>query len=141
MVEMMRDARESKGRDRFACSVAVWTLLQELGQAFGWQPRGTTYLAPATLPISVLAKRNYQPGDALDHKRLDADDAVSWARALETARQSPQFTTLIMERWARHVQHGPVQIQTLCSLILEFTEFAYGGEFTFTESSATDEAD
>jgi hypothetical protein len=134
MIEMTRDAQEPRGRDRFSCSTAVWLLLQDLGQAFGWQPSGTTYLPPASLRISVPARRNYQPGDALDHKRLDAEDAVSWARALDLARQSSQFDTFLIERWAHHEPHSDVTIQTLCSLVFEFTEFAYGGEFTFAES-------
>lgn len=137
LVEMVRNAAEPHGRDHFACPPAVWDLLQELGQAFGWQPRGTTYaVRPNRKDVMDPARHDYRPGDALDRKRLDEEDAVAWARALQSAKESAQFDTLLAHHWARHAPAVEAQIPVVRSLIFEFTEFAYGGEFTFASSAA-----
>ncbi len=135
LVEMVRNAAEPHGRDHFACPPGVWDLLQELGQTFGWQPKGTTYaVRPNHKDVMDPARHDYRPGDALDRKRLDEDDAVAWARALQTAKESVQFDALLAHHLARHTAVVESQIPVVKSLIFEFTEFAYGGEFTFASS-------
>ena len=47
IVEMFREAAAPNGRNRFSCPMQTWEFLRELGQAFGWQPKGTTYVLPA----------------------------------------------------------------------------------------------
>ncbi len=131
---MVRNSPEANGRDRFSCSMQVWELLQELGLAFGWLQHGTTYVAPPSLKVDAPARHNYQPGDALDYKRLDSEDAMAWASALDRAKQSPNFAAMIKEYWMRRVPDGTRSTPALYSLILEFTEYAYGGEFVFANA-------
>lgn len=141
VVEMVRNTAVPKGRDRFSCSLGVWTFLQDLGQAFGWQPSGTTYIAPANRKAAVTARHNYQPGDALDYKRVDSEDAMAWARALEAARQSLLLDSMIAARWPEP-EALPGAEATVSSMISEFTEYAFGGEFAFaSEAHAASEHD
>jgi hypothetical protein len=62
IVEMFREAAAPGGRNRFSCPLQTWELLWELGRAFGWTPRGTTYVVPAKSTVEAPARRNYQPG-------------------------------------------------------------------------------
>jgi hypothetical protein len=137
MIKMARDARESKGRDLFACSNELWVLLQDLGRAFGWQPQGTTYVASGKQIVAPPARHDYSPGSALDRKQLDDEDAKAWARALETAQQSVQFADLLANYCKNNAPASEAQVQTLHSLIYEFTEFSYSGAFTFSEAQST----
>lgn len=137
IVEMYRDAVEPLGRDRFACSLATWELLQEVGQTFGWRPIGATYVAPAQLHVESPARRNYRPGSAPDQKRIEHEDAVAWASALELAKDSPHLAAMIMARAAAiKAADGPVGAVRLPGVMEEFIEFAYGGTFTFVLGSA-----
>jgi hypothetical protein len=136
IVEMVRNSRERNGRDRFSCSRAVWELLQELGVACGWHPQGTTYVAPPSLKVETPVRHNYQPGDPLDYKRVDATDAMAWASALEKAKQSRDFDSLIKDCWNHRLPQGPAYTPTLQSLIFEFIDYAYGGEFSFANAGA-----
>ena len=76
VVEMFREAAAPKGRNRFSCPLPAWDLLWELGQAFGWHPKGTTYVVPARSRMEAPARRNYQPGSVQDHKQVEAEDAT-----------------------------------------------------------------
>ena len=122
IVEMFREAAAPGGRNRFSCPVQTWQLLGELGRAFGWQPKGTTYVLPARSTVEAPARRNYQPGSVQDHKEVDAEDAMAWARALEVAKASPHAAAMIDARSAGKVVPGVID---------EFIEFAYGGAFEF----------
>ena len=133
-VEMTRNSSETHGRDRFACSHASWQLLQEIGLAGGWQQLGTTYLAPANLKVEMLARHDYQPGDALDFKRVDGEDATAWALALDKAKDSARLDALI-DDWSQRLPDCPSGTATVISLIFEFTEYAYGGEFVFANAA------
>ena len=137
-VEMFRDAAEVHGRDRFSCPIAAWALVWELGQAFGWQPKGTTYLSPPKRPVETPALRNYQPGDAQDYKRVEADDATAWARALEVAKHSPHFAAMVNARSVAMATSGELTGELLAGVLDEFIEFAYGGAFTFAVSPDKD---
>jgi hypothetical protein len=122
IVQMFREAAAPKGRNRFSCSISTWELLWELGQAFGWQPKGTTYVLPAKSKVEAPARRNYQPGSVQDHKQVEAEDAQAWARALEVAQASPHTAAMIEARSAGDLLPGVID---------EFVEFAYGGAFEF----------
>ena len=122
IVEMFREAAAPGGRNRFSCPVQTWQLLGELGRAFGWQPKGTTYVLPAKSTVEAPARRNYQPGTVQDHKEVEAADAMAWARALEVARASPHTAAMIDARSAGEILPGVID---------EFIEFAYGGAFEF----------
>ena len=130
-VEMFREAASPKGRNRFACPLSTWELLWELGHAFGWHPRGTTYVLPAKSTVETPARRDYQPGTARDHKQVEAEDAVAWARALEVAKASPHAAAMIEARSAALADAGKVGGDPLPGVIDEFIEFAYGGAFEF----------
>jgi hypothetical protein len=131
IVEMFREAASPKGRNRFACPLSTWELLRELGHAFGWQPRGTTYVLPAKSTVETPARRDYQPGTARDHKQVEAEDALAWARALEVAKASPHAAAMIEARSAALADAGKVGGDPLPGVIDEFIAFAYGGAFEF----------
>ena len=140
-VEMFREAASPKGRNRFACPLSTWELLWELGHAFGWHPRGTTYVLPAKSTVEAPARRNYQPGSARDHMptreplpavaQVEAADAVAWAHALEVAKASPHAAAMIEARSAALADAGKLTGDPLPGVIDEFIEFAYGGAFEF----------
>ena len=137
-VEMVRDAAESGGRDRFSCTIAAWRLVFDLGQAFGWRPLGTTYLPRAGSVPLISARHDYQPGERSDQKQVTADDAIAWAKALDNARRSSHFAAMIAMRLAggAAVEDAPGEethdaIAACADIIDEFIEYAYGGEFAF----------
>lgn len=141
VVEMYRDAAEPGGRDRFSCSVQIWGLLQEIGQTFGWHPAGTTYVAPAQVKVEAPARRDYRPGGALDHKRIEQDDAAAWAHALELAKDSPHLAAMIVAREAGTTATDAQATEALLpGVIAEFVEFAYGGAFTFVTATGAEES-
>jgi hypothetical protein len=113
----------------------MWELLWELGHAFGWQPKGTTYVMSAKSTVEVPARRNYEPGDSQDHKRVEGEDAVAWARALEVAKVSPHVAAMIEARSAALVSGGKPGGELPPGVLDEFVEFAYGGAFEFAISS------
>ena len=127
-VEMFRS---SSNTNRFSCDLPTWELLHELGRAFGWQPVGTTYVLPARSTIELPARRNYEPGDPQDRKQVTREDAMSWARALETAKVSTHAAAMIQARSVARIGHGELGRQLLPGVIDEFVEFAYGGAFDF----------
>lgn len=131
IVEMFREAAAPKGRNRFACPLPMWELLSELGRAFGWRPKGTTYVVPAKSTVEAPARRDYQPGGSQDHKKVEAEDAVAWARALEVAKVSPHATAMIEARSVALAGSGKNGGQMLPGVLDEFIEFAYGGAFEF----------
>jgi hypothetical protein len=130
-VQMFREAAAPKGRNRFACPIPTWELLWELGQAFGWRPKGTTYVLPAKSKMETPARRNYHPGTVHDHKQVEAEDAMAWARALEVAKASPHTAAMIEARAAALIDAGAGGTELLPGVIDEFIEFAYGGAFEF----------
>lgn len=92
---------------------------------FGWHPSGTTYVMRANSIVKVAARRNYRPGSSLDHKQVEEQDAVAWARALELAKASPRFVAMM--------EAQPVKL--LPGMFDEFIEFVYAGAFTFSISN------
>lgn len=124
-VEMFRDSGEPGGRDLFACSVAEWTLFQELARDFGWVPRGTTYTAPSDSKVAAPAFHGYTAGSTADPKIVERTDALNWARALEDRKRSLESAPS---------QQGADSEPT--GLIDEFIEYAYGGAFTFVLAAA-----
>ena len=135
IVEMFREAAAPGGRNRFSCPLQTWELLWELGRAFGWRPKGTTYVLPAKTAVETPARRNYQPGGVQDHKRIEAEDAMAWARALEVAKASPHTVAMLDARSTALADAGKAAAQVLPGVIDEFIEFAYGGAFEFAISS------
>src|SRR5690349_1452688 len=82
---------------RFICPVSSWEFLRDLGQTFGWHPRGATYVTSTrqrTLPPSTL-RHNYQPGGIQDGKQIEAADATEWASALGLAKRSSYLSGMI----------------------------------------------
>ena len=131
IVEMFREASAPKGRNRFSCPLPIWELLSEVGRAFGWQPKGTTYVLPAKTTVDAPARRDYQPGGSQDHKRVEGEDAVAWARALDIAKGSPHLAAMIEARSVALATSGKVDLGMLPGVLDEFIEFAYGGAFEF----------
>lgn len=131
-VQMFRVAAEPNGRDRFSCPLSVWELLREIGETFGWRPTGTTYKTSPRRSVDASVRHNYQPGDALDHKRVETEDAVTWASALALAKRSPHFAAMMSARSA--ATSADIAGELLPGMLDEFIEFAYGGAFTFAIS-------
>jgi hypothetical protein len=121
VVEMVRDARETRGRDRFSCTFEEWQLLLKLASEFGWQPHDTTYELPPSSKVEDPARHNYEPGEPSDRKRVDAQDSNELARALSEAQGSPRLAAMVAES----------QNASVSTLISEFIEYAYGGAFMF----------
>jgi hypothetical protein len=134
MVEMFRAAQEANGRDRFSCSAQEWKLLLSVGETFGWKPRGTTYELPANSKVDDPARRDYEPGERSDKKRVDGEDARNWARALEAARRSAQLATVVENHLKVMSPRPDLGLVALHTLMKEFGEYAYGGSFTFAHS-------
>jgi len=132
---MFREAAAPKGRNRFSCPIPTWELLRELGQAFGWLPKGTTYVLPAKSKVEAPARRDYHPGPVHDHKQVEAEDAMAWARALQIAKASPHVAAMIEARAAALIGSGESITELLPGVIDEFIEFAYGGAFEFAIGS------
>jgi hypothetical protein len=125
-VEMFREAAEAKGRDRFSCSLLAWNLLQEIGAEFGWEPKGSAYVALPGAKYATPVGRDYQPGDARDFKQVSGEDAMAWAAAVEAALVSPRLAEILTRSAPAAIPH-----ETLISVMREFTEYCYGGAFVF----------
>lgn len=150
IIELVRDSSAMGGRDRYSLSSDAWLLLLEIGATFGWKPSGTTYLRqpakkPSTERSTADAKLNavhdYLPGSCRDYKRVEAEDADAWARALDAARQSPYFTTMLGERPGIVVLSDGVSAEETRSVsapfaitMAEFIQYAYGGAFAFAQA-------
>jgi hypothetical protein len=146
MINMLRDSAEAGGRDRFSCSSVAWELLIELGQAFGWKPRGAVYLPAAiasrTAPAAPAVRHDYQAGDPKDHKKVEADDAIAWAAALSEARRSPHLAAMLGARPAPAAVSGELTAEQLRSVnapfsatLDEFIQYAFGGAFVFARAN------
>lgn len=143
IVNMLRNSAETGGRDRFTCSCAAWELLIELGQAFGWKPRGAMYLPAAISSRSPpVLRHDYQPGDPKDYKQVEAEDAVAWAVALSEARRSPHLAAMLGARPGPSILSGETSAEQLSSAnapfsttLDEFIEYAFGGAFVFARAN------
>jgi hypothetical protein len=132
VIEMFRETPESSSFARFSCALPTWELLHELGETFGWRPKGTTYAAPPGRKIAAPAQRNYQPGDSRDRKWVDAEDARAWASALHVARRSSHLEAMIDARFVTAGERmGEPERDELLSLIDRFIDFSQGGAFEF----------
>ncbi len=131
---MVRDATEPGGRDRFSCTVAVWDLCLELGEGFGWQPQGTTYVQQAGTQRETSTRHDYRPGSSRDYKRIEAADAIDWAAALDRANDSPHLAAMLAARphlSAPGESEPDTAAAHLRATVSEFIEYAYGGAFSF----------
>ena len=72
-------------------------------------------------------------GQRYDHKHVEADDAMAWARALEVAKDSPHAAAMIEARSAALADAGNAGSQVLPGVVDEFIAFAYGGAFEFAD--------
>jgi hypothetical protein len=136
-VRLYRDAAETHGRDLFACSSSEWQFLLELGRTFGWQAHGATYQLPSNSKLAAAARRDYEPGAPADRKLVDAEDAISWARALEQAQKSPHFAAMVEARSSS--LPGESTAQSIADALDEFIQYAYGGAFTFARDETSSE--
>lgn len=124
---------------RFLCPVSTWEFLRDLGQTFGWHPRGATYVTSSRQKTSPPAtiRHNYQPGGMQDCKQIEADDAVEWASALGIAKRSAYFSGMIRAHAALvRSTEGP-----LLDMVDEFIDFAHAGAFMFALCAEPDRLD
>ena len=132
-VVALRGTSQQDGR-RFICPARTWEFLRDLGQTFGWQPRGTTYVTSSRQkksPPPPQIRHNYQPGDVQDYKQIEADDAIEWARALSTAKHSGYFSGMI----GAHAALVGAPEKALLNILDEFIDFAREGAFVFAVST------
>jgi hypothetical protein len=148
MIEMTRDSAESGGRDRYSLSSDAWAQLLVLGTTFGWQQRGTRYLRKSPVKTAGVntdpnadAVHDYLPGNHLDYKRVDADDAYAWATALSAAQSSPHMQAALSDTANAIVLGGAPSTEATQSVnapfavtMTEFIEYAYGGAFSFARA-------
>ncbi len=136
---MVRNSSEPGGRDLFSCSPDAWALLLEIGLAFGWKAQGASYV-PGEFAIATdsPARHGYQPGDVQDSKLINAVDALEWATALSTARDSPHLSAMIGDRSPVAGSHETAMAKELRSaetpfdtIMDEFITYAFGGSFVF----------
>lgn len=134
MIEMVREAAERGGRDRYACSLSAWNLFRQLGETFGWQPQGTTYIPSAGSKQVQRALHDYSAGVAQDSKWVEAGDAIAWARALEKARDSSHLNSLISQTIVEPSAGAAAEVESrtrFVAVLDEFIQYAYSGAFSF----------
>ena len=135
-VRLYRDAAEPHGRDLFACSIAQWQFLLQLGRTFGWTPEGTTYELRLDSKIVSAARRDYEPGATADRKLVDAEDARRWAHALEDAMTSPHLPAMIEAHSTAVLADEKNTVTSVIDSMAEFIQYAYGGAFMFSRDDA-----
>jgi hypothetical protein len=143
IVSMVRDSHEEGGRDLYSCSSNTWDLLLELGQAFGWQRHGTSYLRVRdSKTADTDVRHDYRPGDPRDSKQIDTSDAREWAAALTLAKDSPHLATLIGVRPVPIASSDEVTAEQAGSanapftaILEEFIAYASVGGFAFAIAS------
>ena len=124
----LRASPQHEGR-RFICPIDTWEFLRDLGQTFGWHPRGATYVTSlrqrTQSPTTI--RHNYQPGGMQDCKQIEAEDAIEWASALGFAKRSSYFNGMIRAH-AALVRSAEAPLLTTLD---EFIGFAHAGAFVF----------
>ena len=131
----LRGSPQHEGR-RFLCPVSTWEFLRDLGQTFGWHPRGAIYVTGAKqskLPLMTL-RHNYQAGGMQDCKQTETADAIEWASALGTAKRSSYLRGLIRA----HAALVRSTEEPLLNLLDEFIDFARVGAFAFALCAESD---
>jgi hypothetical protein len=124
----LRGSQQHEAR-RFVCPIDTWEFLRDLGQTFGWHPRGSTYVTSSRQrrPPPATIRHNYQPGGTQDCKQIEAEDAIEWASALGLAKRSCYFSGMIQAHAAlvRSTQ------APLLQMVDDFIDFAHAGAFVF----------
>jgi hypothetical protein len=131
-VTLVRNATEPGGRNVFSCTQREWELLVQLGQVFGWPARGATYIRHKSSSVDDDVRHGYKAGESEDPKRVDSDDALSWATALVRARGSERIDALIEK--TEGGQQNAINSVLFAAILDDFIEYAYGGEFSFSKS-------
>jgi hypothetical protein len=130
--------RTNSGRNarRFLCAASTWDFLRDLGQTFGWRPRGTTYVTSSrqTTRPSAHIRHNYQAGGEQDCKQISSDDAVEWANALGIAKDSSHFDGMMRA----HAGLIDSSMEPLLKVVDEFIAFAREGAFVFAISETSE---
>ena len=130
-ITLVRNAAEPRGRNVFSCTEREWELLVQLGQAFDWPARGATYIPRKGSSVDDV-RHGYKAGESEDPKRVDSEDALSWAAALDRARASERIDALIASTEAG--QQDAINAVLFAAILDDFIEYAYGGEFSFSKS-------
>ena len=119
---------------RFVCPINTWEFLRDLGQTFGWHPRGATYVTSSKQKMRPPLRHDYQPGGMQDCKQIEAQDAIEWASALGLAKRSSHFSGMIRAH-AALVRSAEAP---LLDVLDEFIDFARAGAFVFALSAGPD---
>ena len=134
MVEMFRDAAAPKGRNRFSCPMPIWELLWELGRAFGWQPKGTTYVLPSKSTVEAPARR-----DIPERVR----QVIERGLAADPANRYPDMTALLAALRHAAVPRGRrrIAIAAVASLVVAGAAIPIGAAVRSHQHEAMCEAE
>lgn len=138
-IEMRLLVRRQGGADRFYCSLSFWDFMINLGETFGWKPRGSSYVLTSirVSPKTQAFKHDYRPGARRDAKVVDHEDAIRWANALALARASRHLSHMIAARYANEKPIRPADTdgddseQSIGSLMDNFIVYLRKGTFSF----------
>jgi hypothetical protein len=140
MIEMRLEVRKQGGCERFSCNLVFWTLMVELGEAFGWKPFGSTYVATSIKGVRgpQTLRHDYEPGVWRDAKRIETQDASGWADALSAARASPHLNNLtqshrssIGQQHSDADNHDRKSDAAFLEAMDEFIQYLHKGAFSF----------
>lgn len=134
MIVAFRGSPQHEAR-RFVCPVSTWEFLRDLGQTFGWHPRGATYVTSSRQRTLATLRHNYQPGGTQDCKQIEAEDAIEWASTLGLAKRSAYFNGMIRA----HAALVCSTEESLLDMLDEFIDFAHAGAFVFALHAETRE--
>ena len=97
MIEMRLLKSKQGGSERLSCSPSFWDFMVNLGETFGWQPQGASYVVASIRrgAATRAIRHDYRPGAARDAKVIDNEDASKWADALSTACASSHLDSMI----------------------------------------------
>ncbi|MBL8265689.1 hypothetical protein [Steroidobacter sp.] len=124
------------GDREFSCALPDWNFIVELGQTFGWQPAGTTYLPQQGQRARLNPiKHDYQPGDSQDRKRVEAHDSEHWSVALAGAKRSPFISAMLRKHSQLQAGSGTSTEASMHSQLQSFIELARRGAFTIALQS------
>lgn len=71
-------------RRLFSCHGDNWKVAQDLGRAFGWQPKGPLFRPWRSAPQESMRQTAYEPdGWIRGVHEVEADDAQAWGAALD----------------------------------------------------------
>jgi hypothetical protein len=136
IVEMHRVPRPEVGYDNLDCPGPHWDALLELGQAFGWQPRGI--LQRSKEDREGYRRMRYIPGMYGEWlPEVDQEDAKAWAEALDRAAnhmeelgvELPRRGPYLISEGVTPEMHEAMNGGVSAAFVRTFSEYLHRGAF------------